>query len=83
MTHVQKTVTRWLPEFGSGEVGVTTMPAPRKVHAKSGLLVDDPNGPVVVTLKKPTLTLDGAHGNEVVRVTVDRRGAIQKMMVSR
>ena len=81
---VQKTVSRFVPEFAGRDVGVATAPAPRRVHAKSGLLADDPNsGPMVVTLRRNGRTSEGANCPEVMRVTVDRSGTIRKLTVSR
>ncbi|MCB0218039.1 MAG: hypothetical protein KDH92_15455 [Chloroflexi bacterium] len=84
VAQVRGAVARLLPEFGAGEVGVSTQPAPRRVHAKSGLVAGDASqGPMIVTLKKSLRTGDGTACREVVCVTVDARGAIRKLTVSR
>ncbi len=81
---VRGAVAKLLPEFGSGKVGVSTQPAPRRVHAKSGLLAQDPSqGPMIVTFKKSLPTEEGTACKEVVNVTVDARGTIRKLTVSR
>jgi hypothetical protein len=84
VTQVQRAVARVLPEFGAGEVGVTTTPAPRRVHAKSGLVEADPSkGPMIVRLRKSLLTADGGQCRETVCVTVDAGGSIRKLTVSK
>lgn len=80
---VQRAVARRLPAFGGEEVRIETAQAPRRAFAKSqALMTEGDCCPLIITMKKDVATADGAACHEVVRVTVDSRGAIRKLAVS-
>lgn len=80
---VQRVVARRLPLFGGEEVRIETSQAPRRAYAKSQALgLDGDCCPLIITLKKDVPTAGGGACHEVLRVTVDSRGAIRKLAVS-
>jgi hypothetical protein len=80
---VQRVVARRLPLFGGEEVRIETSQAPRRAYAKSPALgLDGDCCPLIITMKKDVPTAGGGACHEVLRVTVDSRGAIRKLAVS-
>ncbi len=78
---VRSAVAKRLPEFGMGDVEITTAAAPRRVLAKS---MDSPGpSPIVVSMRKSMSTCSGEVCSTTVRVTVDKAGRIRKVVLSR
>lgn len=81
---VRQAVSRRLPEFATEDVRIELAAAPRRVWAKGAFVAADPAlGPWVVTLAKSACTGEGPLCREVLRVTVDGRGNIRKLALSR
>jgi hypothetical protein len=82
--HVRQAVARRLPEFGSGEVRVDAGPVAGSARAAAhGSLPAASGRRLVVTLTKALPTGAGSTCSSVVRVTVDSRGTIRRVAVSR
>ena len=82
--HVRRAVARRLPEFGSGEVRVDTAPIDAAGRgAAHGGETGSPSRRRVVTLTKSVANGAGTTSASVVRVTVDNRGTIRRVAVSR
>jgi len=83
--YVQKTVARRLPEFAAADVTVDVAPAGGGPLAKgrppAGRV--PAGGPLVVTLARSVETGEGCRCREVLRATVDCRGTIRKLTLSR
>lgn len=80
---VRGTVARRLPAFAEGEVRIETAQAARRAFPKSqALILEGDCCPLVITMKKDLPTAEGTSCHEVVRVTVDARGAIRKLALS-
>lgn len=82
--HVRQAVARRLPEFGSGEVRVEAAPVEAVARAAAhGGRPASAGRRLVVTLTKALPTGAGSTCSSVVRVTVDSRGTIRRVAVSR
>jgi hypothetical protein len=84
---VRWAVARRLPEFASGEVQVSLSPSPQRVVAKAAATgshrADPPGQALVVTLATSVPMGDGHARDAVVHITVDPRGHIRKLAMSR
>lgn len=80
---VRGVVARRLPAFAEGEVRIETAQAARRAFPKSQALITEGDCcPLVITMTKDLPMAEGASCHEVVRVTVDARGAIRKLALS-
>jgi hypothetical protein len=80
--HVRRAVARRLPEFAAAEAQVASAPGAGGCVAHAPGAAGD-GGAYVVTLSKTIATCDGHCHRDYVRVTVDGRGRIRKVAVSR
>jgi hypothetical protein len=81
--HVRGLVARQLPEFAAPDVGVEVSASPSNRQPKDLTAPDAPPAQLVVTLRRSVCFCEGPSCHEIVRVTVDRRGRVWKMAVTR
>lgn len=81
--HVRKTIARQLPEFAADDVAMALAPARACGVAKSGGEPSRAAGRLVVTLRRSVATSEGSRCQSVLRATVDPRGHIRKLTLSR
>lgn len=82
--HVRQAVARRLPEFDAEDVAVALAPASAGGIAKSG--GGEPSRAadrLIVTLRRSVATSEGSRCQSVLRATVDPRGHIRKLTLSR
>lgn len=84
LEHVRRTIARRLPEFGEADVSLSAGAAPPIVPKDPSVAGScERVQSMVVTLRHSKPTCEGPWCNEIVRVTVDARGRIHKVTVSR